>query len=208
MTYGNRSTGAWPGLLLGLAGCLGLLSGASAQQTQQADPGSESSGFKYSDDWTIVSAPPPPGPYYSVNVDPRVPGQEDNVPLSPADYDTGNEREDQMINTFMSAPPSAGRPAVQAAPPAGSTAYSLPYNSYRQRPSDRPYAYPQRGPAPYYEYSRDPGYAGRYYPPAAPPARASVMPGPEAEVPAPPVYDRMLRTTPPGPYGYRGGGYQ
>jgi hypothetical protein len=30
--------------------------------------------FHYSDDWTLVSAPPPTGPYRSVNIDPRIPG--------------------------------------------------------------------------------------------------------------------------------------
>lgn len=28
------------------------------------------------DDWSIVSAPPPPGPYRSINIDPRIPGQD------------------------------------------------------------------------------------------------------------------------------------
>ncbi|HUT39851.1 MAG TPA: hypothetical protein VM011_00785 [Gammaproteobacteria bacterium] len=30
--------------------------------------------FKYSDEWSLVSAPPPAGPYQPVNIDPRVPG--------------------------------------------------------------------------------------------------------------------------------------
>ena len=32
-------------------------------------------GFSYSEDWALVSAPPPPGPYRPVHLDPRVPGQ-------------------------------------------------------------------------------------------------------------------------------------
>lgn len=31
--------------------------------------------FTYSDEWSVVSAPPPSGPYRAVHVDPRVPGQ-------------------------------------------------------------------------------------------------------------------------------------
>lgn len=30
--------------------------------------------FHYSDEWSVVSAPPPAGPYRAVNIDPRVPG--------------------------------------------------------------------------------------------------------------------------------------
>jgi len=33
-----------------------------------------------SGDWSLVSAPPPPGPYRSVNLDPRVPGAE-GIPM-------------------------------------------------------------------------------------------------------------------------------
>jgi hypothetical protein len=42
----------------------------------------ESKPFVYTDDWALVSAPPPPGPYNAVNIDPRVPGQ-DAVPPIP-----------------------------------------------------------------------------------------------------------------------------
>jgi len=37
----------------------------------------ESSGsqYSYSDEWSIVSAPPPSGPFRSIHLDPRIPGQ-------------------------------------------------------------------------------------------------------------------------------------
>lgn len=41
----------------------------------------ETKPFVYTDDWALVSAPPPPGPYNSVNIDPRVPGQDAAPPI-------------------------------------------------------------------------------------------------------------------------------
>ncbi len=42
-----------------------------SQAASAEDPEAE---FKYSDEWSLVSAPPPAGPYQPVNIDPRVPG--------------------------------------------------------------------------------------------------------------------------------------
>ena len=42
----------------------------------------EDAPFTYSDDWGLVSAPPPPGPYQAVNIDPRVPGQDALPPMT------------------------------------------------------------------------------------------------------------------------------
>lgn len=39
------------------------------------------STFRYSDEWALVSAPPPSGPYRLVHIDPRVPGQGIAPPL-------------------------------------------------------------------------------------------------------------------------------
>jgi hypothetical protein len=36
--------------------------------------GEEPLPYHYSDEWSVVSAPPPAGPYHPVNIDPRVPG--------------------------------------------------------------------------------------------------------------------------------------
>ena len=50
-------------LLVGIA-CQAQLAAAEEAQPQ----------FKYSNEWSLVSAPPPAGPYQPVNIDPRVPG--------------------------------------------------------------------------------------------------------------------------------------
>ncbi len=40
--------------------------------------------YKYSDEWSLVSAPPPAGPYQPVNIDPRIPGSDtiQQVPMA------------------------------------------------------------------------------------------------------------------------------
>jgi hypothetical protein len=38
--------------------------------------------FTYSDEWSVVSAPPPSGPYQAVHIDPRVPGQGITPPVT------------------------------------------------------------------------------------------------------------------------------
>ena len=37
--------------------------------------------YNYSDEWSVISAPPPAGPYRSVNIDPRVPGSSAVMPM-------------------------------------------------------------------------------------------------------------------------------
>ena len=64
------------GVFLAIAGGLVLIDAIAADQ-QPGEAEIQSSFYTYHDDWAIVSAPPPPGPYQSVNVDPRIPGQED-----------------------------------------------------------------------------------------------------------------------------------
>mgnify|MGYP000231716245 CR=1 FL=1 len=44
--------------------------------------GAQEPPFTYNDDWSLVSAPPPPGPYQAVNIDPRVPGQDAIPPMT------------------------------------------------------------------------------------------------------------------------------
>ena len=203
MSYAINKPGPFTGILLALIGSLGMSNGF-AQDSFQQESEPAPSGFKYSDDWSIVSAPPPPGPYYSVNVDPRVPGQEDNTPPATSDFDSSTEVQDQIFDSFMAAPPAAGRPATQPAP---SRRVPAPYTTYgySSRPYGMPYGYAQGRS--FRNYSRDTGPARGYYPPSGSSPWAAVSPGPEEEVPPPPVYDRMMGTTPPGPYRYRGGGY-
>jgi len=49
--------------------------------------------FKYSDEWSLVSAPPPAGPYQPVNIDPRVPGPGTipEIPMSMPRLQAGHE---------------------------------------------------------------------------------------------------------------------
>jgi hypothetical protein len=129
-----------------------------------------SGGFQYSDDWKIVSAPPPPGPYSTVNVDPRVPGQDITRPV-PRDLML-NEPSDGIPDELVQvSPPGAGIPARSAeSQPLGSRpAYSPPppAGAYGGQVPDR---YPGRGYSgpgyPDYTYRQTyPGY-GQHYGPA------------------------------------------
>jgi len=51
-----------------------LLLLGTAFQAQSATAADAEPQFTYSDEWSLVSAPPPAGPYQPVNIDPRVPG--------------------------------------------------------------------------------------------------------------------------------------
>ena len=189
------------GVLLALAAALTPVLAVSADQpTGETDI--QSSFYTYHDDWAIVSAPPPPGPYQSVNIDPRIPGQEDVIPPFAGGFNAPPALTDQLPEDFMGAPPAAGIPTPAAAgaypgqdaysyePPPGyynSRGYGLkrsaPVQEYR-----RPYGYPQSG-NPRYGYAPSPWSS-------APPPRT------EDEVPPPPAYNRMIVPPPPG---YRGG---
>jgi hypothetical protein len=200
MSHDSYKPGPAMCILLALTGCLGM-AGGFAREAGQQETETGPSGFNYSDDWSIVSAPPPPGPYYSVNVDPRVPGQEDNMPPSASDFEPTSGLQEQLIESFISAPPAAGRPASQPASSGRPSAHYAPHG-YSSHPYGMSYGYPQGGSAALRNYSRDPGPAGGYYPPAGSSPWAAPPSGSEPEVPPPPVYDRMIKTTPPGPYRY------
>jgi hypothetical protein len=47
--------------------------------------------YHYSDEWSLVSAPPPMGPYHPVNIDPRIPGPGtvETIPMLPPEQETG-----------------------------------------------------------------------------------------------------------------------
>ena len=142
------------------------------------------------EDWTLVSAPPPPGPYRAVNLDPRVPGHE-GIPA------IGN------APRFLQQPGNISSETAGTAPAAGGQAnYQAPV---KQLPLQVPGAYQTRMPRfPVNAYpgpSRYPAQMGRpnfgtmpprgYYP--------SQPRQPEEVVPPPPVYDAMMRA-PPGAY--------
>lgn len=147
--------------------------------------------FTYSDDWSLVSAPPPPGPYRAVNIDPRVPGQDAIPPLT-----TGAESFygwEHLQHEIDSNPPAAGRstlppdvePPVQPNGPGNYGPVPVPgaYQGRLQRPPDYRYPEPTVMPNP----EQNPTYgdmppSGYYKSPAV---------QMEQEVPPPPVYDAM-----------------
>lgn len=56
---------------------------AAGQPQGQVPP-----AYTYSDDWAVVSAPPPQGPYNAFNLDPRIPGQDLVAPMPMPDTDS------------------------------------------------------------------------------------------------------------------------
>lgn len=146
--------------------------------------------FTYSEDWGLVSAPPPPGPYQAVNIDPRVPGQ-DTIPPMSTDVETV-EGWAEMPADIHAAPPAAGNPASVPAMepplqhgPAGHVPAPVPgtFDGRMQQPPGYPFPQPtgMSAPEPYTNYGNMPP-SGYYRSPAV---------QMEEEVPPPPVYDAM-----------------
>jgi len=152
----------------------------------------EDAPFTYSDDWSLVSAPPPPGPYQAVNIDPRVPGQDAIPPMT-----TGAESfqgweplpaevESNPPAAGMPSPPQAGEPPLQyRAPPGNYRPAPVPgaYDDRMQRPPGYrpPEPSSMQNPEKYPTYGNMPP-SGNYRSPAI---------EMEQEVPPPPVYDAM-----------------
>lgn len=153
----------------------------------------EDAPFTYSDDWSLVSAPPPPGPYRAVNIDPRVPGQDAIPPMTtetesfhvweplPADIDTN--------------PPAAGIPALPQVeeppvqnrlPESNVVPAPVPgaYDNRMQKTPDYRFSAPTGMPnQDQYTTYRDMPPSGYY--------RSPAVQQMEQEVPPPPVYDAM-----------------
>jgi hypothetical protein len=199
------------GAFLAIAGGLVLIDAVAEDQPSGVSD-MQTSSYTYSDDWAIVSAPPPPGPYQSVNVDPRVPGQEDVRTPFMSGFTAPSASDAQLPDDFMGAPPAAGVPSPEA-PGADSRQESFgnqpPPGYYRSRGynQNRP-AYGQDYRAPYgYPPSGNPRYGYPSSPWDNPPVQRA-----EDEVPPPPAYNRMFAPPPPayryGPasdQGYRRG---
>ncbi len=156
--------------------------------------------FNYTDGWDTVSAPPPPGPYRAVNLDPRIPGQ-DVVPIMPVEEPPamagGAGSVADIPAEALHHPPAAGVPAIQTVPDApaaslGRTGSQFPGPARglsRMMPAPPTFAYP----SPPRGYSGYPGY--RNMPPMGyygAPVRRSPQ-----QVPPPPVYNAMMRSRPP-----------
>lgn len=161
--------------LLSIAGVVLLFSATIA-------PASANSG-----DWSLVSAPPPPGPYRTVNLDPRVPGAE-GIPMignTPGFAQPGESR----VPVVPDAAPAAGRQAGYQAPmqhlppqvPGG-------YQSRMPRPPVNTYQGPARYPANVGRQNYGTMPSRGYFP--THPSQA------EQVVPPPPVYDAMMRSSP------------
>lgn len=187
------------GVFLGIAGIVTAVVNAAAGDKSTIPADTPSNYYKYSDDWAIVSAPPPPGPYQSVNVDPRIPGQEDIKTPFYGGLEASPMPEGQKPGDyFTGAPPAAGLPG-----PAPSGAYSRqnaygresPPGYYRSPNStrNRPAA-PGRSSAPSYGYPGA-GYPGYGYAPS--PWNGPPAPRTEDAVPPPSRYNQ--KAAPPAP---------
>jgi len=169
-----------------------------------ADESSPDSTFTYTDDWAVVSAPPPPGPYRAVNIDPRVPGADAIPPLSMDDV-TMPARNDIPAEALANAP-AAGIPATR--PPQESPASAL--GAYSSAPAVPRARTGQVPPQPSRYYPAAPRYPAqtRSVPPAGyPDYRSQPNYGygspayrQEQQVPPPPAYDSYFRNQ--SPYGY------
>jgi hypothetical protein len=104
---GDRTTRRGVSLIFMLT-VIAPFTGAAAQQAPQ---------YSYANDWSVVSAPPPAGPYRSIHVDPRVPGQDISPPVTAA-----------AMPDILPAPLAAAgeQPVPQPAPVARSPATGSP----------------------------------------------------------------------------------
>jgi len=171
-----------------------------------ADESAPDSAFTYTDDWAVVSAPPPPGPYRAVNIDPRVPGVDAIPPLSMDELKTPVRRD--IPAEALANPPAAGIPATrvpQVNPaaaldtrPSTQTVAPARTGSVAPPPSRSYYPAPPRYPAQtrsaptsgYPAYRNQPSYGY-----TSPTYRQG-----QQQVPPPPVYDSYIRNQ--QPYGY------
>lgn len=197
------------GVFLGIAGAMVVIDAvAEDQPLTAAEP--QSTYYTYSDDWAIVSAPPPPGPYQSVNVDPRIPGQADVRTPFPSGFETPPVQGGQPLGDFsMGAPPAAG-----SATPTPPDANSRPDSYGRESPPPGYYSsggYNQSWPAPVQNYPRSYGYPRSGYPSYGyAPSPWNNPPGQrtEEEVPPPPAYNPMVAPPAPDQLYRRGSGAQ
>jgi len=123
------------------------------------NPADQAGAFQYSDDWNIVSAPPPPGPYETVHVDPRVPGQDVARPV-PQDFMVTEPAAHMPADPGHMPPPGAGPAVSEASPPMRTRQTSIPpppAGAYGRQGYGRP---PASG------YSAPGGYTGRQTYPA------------------------------------------
>lgn len=169
-----------------------------------ADKSAPNIEFTYTDDWAFVSAPPPPGPYRAVNIDPRVPGVDATPPLS-MDAVTSPARDDIPAD-MMANPPAAGIPATSPSYDRPASAVDIqrtappviPTQPVRVAPYPPGHYYPAQPPYPAQTYSAPPaGYPGYRNQPTYGYYGAPAYPQEQQQVPPPPVYDSVMRNQHP-----------
>jgi hypothetical protein len=194
-----------------LASCgsliLALISSALPVSADEANP---TPGYTYKDDWAVVSAPPPPGPYRAVNIDPRVPGA---GAIPPLPLDAPGMVEKDIPAEALATPPAAGMPtsSPQLESPAASQQPPQQADAQQRPLPPRGYSYPAqpRYPAQTRQAPSGSSYSGGYR--NQPPYGYYGAPGyPQQgqqtqQVPPPPVYDAMIRNQQPHGYPSRQG---
>jgi hypothetical protein len=160
-----------------------------------ADAVVESRSYNYSEGWALVSAPPPPGPYMAINLDPRIPGQ-DLLPMLPvkesANAVVSEIPADSIPVEALENPPAAGMPVMPesgqspaadlnaagaALPPPVPGRYNRMMPAYNYPAAPR---YPVRTGFPNYRSTPPMGYYG------------GAVPRTPQQVPPPPVYDATI----------------
>ena len=160
-----------------------------------ADTVTETRGYNYSEDWAVVSAPPPPGPYRAVNLDPRIPGT-GMLPFLPIQEPVTAVVSEEPANSIpaeaLQNPPAAGMPVMSQTgrspaddlsvtgsvmPPPVPGRYNRAMTNYEYPAAPR---YPVRTGYPGYRNMPPMGYYDAQPPHA------------QQQVPPPPVYDAMM----------------
>jgi hypothetical protein len=186
-----------------LAGCGSLiLMLVSTALPVSADEAGQEPGYTYKEDWAVVSAPPPPGPYRAVNIDPRVPGAGAVPPLS---MDAPGPVERYIPAEALATPPAAGIPSQSPVmdSPASNLQGPQQAGTQRRAPSAQGYGYQAqpRYPAQTRQAPPSGSYSGGYR--NQPPYGYYGSPGYQQrgqqsqQVPPPPVYDAMIRNQQP-----------
>lgn len=146
--------------------------------------------FTYTDDWSLVSAPPPPGPYSAIHIDPRVPGQ-DSLPPLPGGQPP--QLWEEVEEKTAATPPGAGVPDTASR---DEPVQQMPGRHVRPQTRMRPQQPAYRYPVPGHYPGRSNYPAYRDMPPQG--YYGSVpYPSQTEEVPPPPVYEDMMRRSGP-----------
>jgi hypothetical protein len=90
-----------------------VIAGEQATDQQAVLPDASDPAHTHSDDWNVVSAPPPLGPYNTINLDPRLPGQKQVEPMPIPEV--------PVSRAMASTPEGPGRASAMASMPTQSS---------------------------------------------------------------------------------------